>query len=267
MEYTDANLFLHTRGKAVPRKKYANNTYLERREVLGIRYIDLRLHATVIVTWSHDGMLRLDTGGWLTVTTKARMNDVLPGGWVLSSSKGTWTLRHVGSGASYRYTDGLTMRRLSNGSWDVVVETTLPESQQVKDDRHNDAMRKLIGRYLKDMPEQWDTEPRLCHLCLGTWQSRPSGERGRYIAYGDALDDTQHLIDHMLDRTYPHALLIAAVTQQGYTTAVLDHPSITRRAVRSYLCSRLYVGATAPVHGKKPLSILHAPERIGADRY
>lgn len=45
-------------------------------------YIDgrrvLRLHNTDIITWTADGKIILNTGGWHTHTTKARLNEFLP---------------------------------------------------------------------------------------------------------------------------------------------------------------------------------------------
>lgn len=59
---------------ASKRRKLQNNTYLvQTREGFGIR-----LHNTVIVEFKLGGRIRLNTGGWLTVTTKARMNAYLP---------------------------------------------------------------------------------------------------------------------------------------------------------------------------------------------
>ena len=38
----------------------------------------LRLHATDIITWKPDGKIILNSGGWDTVTTRARFNEFLP---------------------------------------------------------------------------------------------------------------------------------------------------------------------------------------------
>lgn len=63
-------------------RKVANNTYLERK---GDGSISLRLHDTDVVNFRPDGSVAVDTGGWFTNTTRARINDVLPGGWQLYS--------------------------------------------------------------------------------------------------------------------------------------------------------------------------------------
>jgi hypothetical protein len=52
-------------------RKVGNNTYLER---LSDDTIGLRLHSTYVVKFHANGNVTLDSGGWLTVTTKDRMN-------------------------------------------------------------------------------------------------------------------------------------------------------------------------------------------------
>jgi hypothetical protein len=63
-------------GRCKDRRKVANNTYLERRA----DSIALKLHNTDIITTYPDNTVTLNTGGWQTVTTKARMNEFLPFG-------------------------------------------------------------------------------------------------------------------------------------------------------------------------------------------
>lgn len=63
---------------ATKRRKLANNTYLEEAEDGAFA---IRLHSTRIVTFYESGRIKLDTGGWRTVTTKDRINRCLPRGW------------------------------------------------------------------------------------------------------------------------------------------------------------------------------------------
>ena len=66
------------------RKKLGNNTYLHER---GNDYA-IRLHYTDIITIHQDGTFSLNTGGWETVTTKARLNGYGPS--AVYSVDGTW---------------------------------------------------------------------------------------------------------------------------------------------------------------------------------
>lgn len=63
-------------GRCKLRRKIANNTYAERRG----EAIAVRLHDTDVVTFHPNGDIQLNTGGWFTVTTKERMNSMLPHG-------------------------------------------------------------------------------------------------------------------------------------------------------------------------------------------
>jgi hypothetical protein len=55
---------------------------LVRRNTRLTEYVDgkrtLRLHATDIITWTADGKIILNSGGWHTHTTKERINSALP---------------------------------------------------------------------------------------------------------------------------------------------------------------------------------------------
>lgn len=55
-------------------KKIGNNTYLHKVD----GGIGVRLHSTDVVVIHEDGTYTLDSGGWQTVTTKARINEFSP---------------------------------------------------------------------------------------------------------------------------------------------------------------------------------------------
>lgn len=261
INHATAHEFLHTRGKPVDRKKLQNNTYAERRSNGDIA---VRLHNTDVVTYHatnpwgsmHDQRqaISLDTGGWLTVTTKERINAYTPPGVCVSSTKGTWEVRIGGWNSAsdiVRYTDGITLVP-NAGTWTFVEKSLLPGEDQVRNDRHNAMVRKQITGYLKRL----DTLPMVdCTLCrqATTEPVAPGVDRTRIVTYGDQMTDTQHLLDHMLDGVLPHGLVAAAITAQGY----LNHPNhgwaTIRRTMRTYLANRLYVGATTPAHGKRPV--------------
>ena len=88
MNYTEALEILGTRDH----KKVANNTYLIRRAP---DTIGLRLHNTDVLTF-RPGSVTYDTGGWHTVTTKARMNKFGPSGVRVYSDKKVWTVYREG---------------------------------------------------------------------------------------------------------------------------------------------------------------------------
>ena len=49
----------------------------------------IRHHKTDILTFYNDGSFKVNTGGWNTVTTRARINKFLPFGYGVSTKKGT----------------------------------------------------------------------------------------------------------------------------------------------------------------------------------
>jgi hypothetical protein len=59
-------------GKLMEQKKIGNNTWAR---LLEDESVAVRLHGTDVVTFMPDGRVKLDSGGWRTVTTKARMNE------------------------------------------------------------------------------------------------------------------------------------------------------------------------------------------------
>lgn len=85
MTFTQARERLGNRDS----KKVANNTYLmARRTPEGECYIALRLHETDIIEFYED-CTAVYSGGWRTVTTKARINEYLPAGGIYQKA-GVW---------------------------------------------------------------------------------------------------------------------------------------------------------------------------------
>lgn len=85
----------------------ANNTRLRRHPVEpGV--IELVLHATAIVRWTPD-TVTLNSGGWRTVTTKARMNAALHGTrYRVEQRDHAWYLHDRVTGATFDFEDGDT---------------------------------------------------------------------------------------------------------------------------------------------------------------
>lgn len=83
MDYQQAVETLRNRES----KKIGNNTFLKRRRCESVA---LMLHTTDIITWKPDGTTVIDSGGWKTATTKARLNDYLPDGFRINQDGGVW---------------------------------------------------------------------------------------------------------------------------------------------------------------------------------
>ena len=85
MNYADAQGLLT--GRCKQRRKVGNNTWLERRDNGAIA---LKLHATDILTYKPSGEIVVDTNGYTTVTTKARINEHLPDPYYLYQKQFIW---------------------------------------------------------------------------------------------------------------------------------------------------------------------------------
>lgn len=90
-------------GRNQQRRKLANNTWAERRELGAIA---IRLHNTDILTFNPDGSIVCQTGGWKTHTTKDRLNEYLP--VQIWQRAGRWFLGSNGS--TIEFADGLTIK-------------------------------------------------------------------------------------------------------------------------------------------------------------
>jgi hypothetical protein len=84
--YSDADAYLGSKAY----RKLCGNTYVERINSLtiGVRY-----QATIVVYYHSDGSITLDSGCWRTVTTKSRMNNLLPDGYRVSQKNFDWFVR------------------------------------------------------------------------------------------------------------------------------------------------------------------------------
>lgn len=233
MTYTDAVEKLGSRDT----RKIGNNTYLERRDD---ETIAIRLHATDVVTFT-SGTITLNSGGWRTVTTKARLNYALP----VYSEKGTW---YVGGYPDHEnrvvYYDGISFA--DDGS--LLGETVADPTAEAA------AMKKRISAYAA-----------LCVKTLAAGMPQPSSgdcwfclmrtEDG--VTLGDT-GDHEHLLAHLDENYVVPSLLVNAVSEKGYR-----HPGIilganedgtmgggsfmadaVRRSVRDYMKRRLLPGET-----------------------
>lgn len=187
-------------GRNLWSRKVANNTYLHRVEGVATT-LAVELHETDIITITTTGLLTLDSGGWRTMTTKARINDYLPVGFSLYTERGVWYLS-CPSGDVLNYADGMTI-----DAENVVRGYALPDLAADK------ALKKRISAYAK-----------LCAESLPL--SMPSGGDCWYCAMrevktgkplGEATQNTDHLSEHMREGYVVPSLVWQALEAAGYT--------------------------------------------------
>ena len=75
-------------------RRLCNNTHVDRFDIYEERIV-VTLHATRIVTFYPDGRIVLNSGGYRTSTTKARMNAILPDGLRVTQTDFEWTVGGV----------------------------------------------------------------------------------------------------------------------------------------------------------------------------
>jgi hypothetical protein len=239
-------------GRNQRSRKLANNTYAERRDA---ETIAIRLHATdVVMTYHKDGRVVLNDGGWLTVTTKERMNSFGPDYMNIGSVRGRWyvTLNRDWDNP-VPYKDGITFL---NGA----VHTGAPDVREVKaEDALNDRTRKDITNFIRRIKPA-EVVAALDNMGGDCWFCSFHDKQGR--AWGDlGGSDNDHLRSHMAEHYVVGSMIVNAVKERGYgspetilsliySNAKGEHraPAVDRMltdALRKYLRKRLTVGAVA----------------------
>lgn len=103
--YKDAEAFLGGKDE----RKIGHNTWVRRgNDINGVGLIEVVYHKTPVVGYLSHGSIVLNTGGWLTVTTKDRINQLSP--IPVFNVKGEWfvTVLHEGGGRCITpYRDGI----------------------------------------------------------------------------------------------------------------------------------------------------------------
>ncbi len=219
------------------RKKIANNTYLIQRD----GYMAVRLHNTDVVDIYLDKLV-LRTGGWMTNTTKERINRYLPVGWSLYTDRRIWYLSYF---KGYGEEITKTRKRKVYGAmvaglwvsyntpyWEEYEHTYQPDLRDVwqfKDgiSIHSDgrvydfersptkmknrskAVKEFATEYLAKLSEGRMEAPSNsdCWYCLfkevGT--GRPMGD----------LSQSDHMVQHLADEYYVPSIIMNALDELG----------------------------------------------------
>jgi hypothetical protein len=234
--YRDLDEWLGSRDA----KKLAHNTTAERRPLPDGDAIAVRLHSTDVVTFHADNTITLNSGGWRTVTTKDRINAVLPAPLKVYSSDGVWTLQRMGNAPAVvsEFYDGMRFDRHGAMVTDVLVDSGR-EQKRLKREigryvaRYSD---EEIARLMADAAENGTTGDCLaCQLAMG--------------ADGSPLG-IDHLSLHMEEGYTMATLAYHAVQRAGYRhpAVILHHsPDMVRRAIRRYMVETLTTS-----HGARP---------------
>lgn len=214
--YDQANDSLTGRNKN--RRKVGNNTYANRRENGDIA---ITLHDTDVVTYHSDGTYTLNSGGWLTVTTKDRLNSYSP--FVVHSIKGRWQVNlsadHLAGEVPFY--DG--MRLDPKAFPPKAIDTTA-------EDARNHATYKAIDKYARNI-----TADQVREIVAA---AEDAGIAGDCMFCAFKLPGKEHLQSHVDEGYYMYSLYRNALEAKGYRDPAFilsDAPQMVRSAVRAYL--------------------------------
>ena len=218
-------------GDYVSAKKVAHNT-IERTLADGTRIV--RLHLTDIVTTYPDGRVKLNSGGFLTHTTKDRLTGYLPAGWSLWTDRGIWYLGRRSDGKRFVFADGVTFS--PDGIEVMGIEAD--EEARLQDLNKKIAAYCKALRGLHNLPKPESGDCWFC--CMQTADGKSFGEATR--------DD--HLHSHMEEGYFVGSLIVRAMRAAGCSDFAIAYAyqnhgrgyDRATRAVRRYLRSQLGLG-------------------------
>lgn len=201
MNYTKADSLLS--GRCMLSRKVGNNTYLVRHSGVPGDSIHLKLHDTYIVTWHADGSVKLNSGGWRTVTTKARMNEYLEDGFGISRVRGQWyvTRYHGGEHKDIcMFEDGVTI-------W---PDETVTGGSPIKDAKKMLTLRRKVNRFATAYAQAFGNgevgAPGAgdCFYC-------GMREVKTHKPLGELSEDKDHLMSHLEENYFVPSILARAM--------------------------------------------------------
>lgn len=197
-------------GKKSDRPLPGRATRLQRRadDMIAVKY-----HNTDILTYAADESIILNSGGYRTVTTKAKMNEYLPNDKPrVYQNKGVW---YIGGNV---YADNCAVK--PDGIITGVMDTAEAKRQEKLAKQINRYAAAYIAALCKgDVPRPSGGDCWYCFLrhagnaTVGQYIAR-KGEPGRKPGertLGEETGGESHLLDHMKDNYYVPSLLARAI--------------------------------------------------------
>ena len=200
------------KGRKTGRRPVENNTYVSFKcDDLG-GTVNIRLHNTDIITFlAHCDAYIINSGGWQTVTTKARLNKYMPDATVWSE-KGIWYVGYYDK--TYNFQDGMMLTPPSLSVPDVLGDVIEREAQVTgaTERDFDEEKRKLqrikqINKYAKEWARKLmsgEMEAPNGGDCWMCYMTRVDGE--------PTFSGVEHLINHMEEKYYVPSLLTLAMT-------------------------------------------------------
>jgi hypothetical protein len=207
------------------RKKLTHNTYLHETQ----DGVAVQLHNTDIVKIHKDNTYTLNSGGWFTVTTKARINEFSPAR--LGQDKGIWYL-YVGQGQGQGWSkeripfhDGMKI----NGDGKPLGAVGDMESVEAKKRKLDKLTRDYIKGFAADAVSKGKLTLPSGGDCWGCHFGSPQNVKGwvvgtPYMGFNLHTVNVKesepmgvdHLLQHFEGKYYVPSLLLKAIESKGY---------------------------------------------------
>lgn len=187
-----------------------------------------QLHDTVIVRKYPTGKIGLNTSGWLTVTTKDRINkilDLLGSKWGIYQERSLWFLSNRNGSNPIPYYDG-----------QIINEDDVPTNQGANEHARKRVLQKQLTKYIR----------KLRAVCKATGTPKPEIGDCFYCSHvdvktGKPVPGTDHLISHLDECYVMGSLIFNALRARGRPQPgiVWNMTDIVCRDVRGYFKKEL----------------------------
>lgn len=209
MTYDQATAYLN-KGRAKNYRKLTGRSSDMR--LLANGDIAIRYHNTDVVTLHADNSATLNSDGYRTMTTKARMNEYAPGRGI-SQTNGLW---YMSDGSLYY--DGITV--------DADGKPAKPR-KPAGDEKTKRELDKLVREYVKAFRAQIEEDRALpqpsngdCWFCSMTVES-PAKDAGKSL--GEASGNVDHILSHLREKYIFGSILWRAVQRRGNPSFVWQY--------------------------------------------
>lgn len=209
MNYQTADEKLQGRNKLS--RKVGNNTYLVRNSGVPGDSIHLKLHNTYIITWFADGRIELNSGGYRTVTTKARINEFLAG-FGVSQERGVWYLT-TSTPESYWsklviFEDGLVIN----------PDGTVTGGSPIEDTKKALKLRKRVNAFATNYIAAFKAGDVPAPSSGDCWYCLMKNEEGNTL--GEIQKSAEHILSHLEEEYYVPSLLSRAFETMPHSQAM-----------------------------------------------
>lgn len=211
MDYTTAQKTLNNRTS----RKLENNTYLKQ---IDKNTIGVLLHGTFVVKFTPQ-TIELNSGGWRTPTTKDRINKYSAS--YITQKNSIW---YMNDGSIFY--DGMT----TNSKTGHAIKPKTDSKHEAKVDKMKEKIRKF-ATYATDKVKKGVEAPKGgdCWYCALATENN--------VALGDAIDNSDHLVQHMKDKYVVPSLVWNAIKEAGYQypEIIMGYDTKTMRSGARYM--------------------------------